>query len=60
MKAIGFISSAGSSGGAIAPFLTGLLAQTSGTYVLHPVCIGLFVLMLGCWFSLPKVPKRQE
>jgi len=60
MSAIGFISSAGSTGGAVGPFLIGLLAQTSGTYVLHPVCIGLFCLMLGCWFSLPKLPKRQE
>jgi fucose permease len=47
---LGFIASAGSSGGAVAPFLTGLLAQSVGTYVLHPVCIGLFCVMLGCWF----------
>ena len=58
--AISFVSSAGSSGGAVAPFMTGLLAQAAGTYVLHPVCIGLFVLVLGCWFSLPKVVKRME
>jgi fucose permease len=57
---ISFVSSAGSSGGAVAPFLTGLLAQAVGTYVLHPVCIGLFVVMLGCWFLLPKVERREE
>jgi fucose permease len=57
---ISFISSAGSSGGAVAPFLTGLLAQKYGTYVLHPVCIGLFFLMLGCWWLLPTVEKREE
>ncbi|KAF2102959.1 MFS general substrate transporter [Rhizodiscina lignyota] len=57
---VGFISGAGSSGGAVAPFLTGLLAGVSGTWVLHPVCIGLFGVMLGSWFLLPKVEKRDE
>ncbi len=37
--AIGFISSMGSSGGALVPFLTGLIAQAAGTFVLHPICI---------------------
>ncbi|KAH0013742.1 MFS general substrate transporter, partial [Aureobasidium melanogenum] len=41
MTALSFVSSAGSSGGAVAPFLTGLLAQAVGTFVLHPICIGL-------------------
>lgn len=60
MTAVGFIASAGSSGGAVAPFTTGLLAQAVGTYVLHPVCIGLFVVMLICWFVLPRARKRTE
>lgn len=60
MTAISFISSAGSSGGAVAPFMTGLLAQAVGTYVLHPMCIGMFAVMLACWFGLPKVVKRTE
>lgn len=58
--AIGFISSAGSSGGAIVPFLTGLLAQVVGTYVLHPICIGFCVIMLGFWAALPRLVKRKE
>jgi len=33
--AIAFISSAGSSGGALAPFVTGIIAQSQGTWVLH-------------------------
>ncbi|KAF2241064.1 MFS general substrate transporter [Trematosphaeria pertusa] len=56
--AIGFIGGAGSSGGAVAPFTTGLLAQAAGTWVLHPICIGLYMVMLACWFSLPKTKKR--
>ncbi|KNG51613.1 mfs general substrate transporter [Stemphylium lycopersici] len=38
---IGFIGGAGSSGGAVAPFTTGILAQAAGTWVLHPVCLGI-------------------
>jgi fucose permease len=60
MTSISFVSSAGSSGGAVAPFLTGLLAQVVGTWVLHPICISLFVVMLACWFALPKISKRKE
>jgi fucose permease len=60
MTAISFISSAGSSGGAVAPFTTGLLAQAVGTFVLHPICIGLFIVMMLCWFGLPKLEKRSE
>ena len=59
-SALSFIASAGSSGGAVAPFTTGLLAQAAGTFVLHPVCIGLFIAMIGCWFLLPEVDKREE
>ncbi|KAF1993304.1 MFS general substrate transporter [Amniculicola lignicola CBS 123094] len=58
--AIGFIAGAGSSGGAVAPFTTGILAQAVGTFVLHPICIGLYVGMLGCWWGLPKIRKRTE
>ncbi|KAK0982152.1 hypothetical protein LTS01_011451 [Friedmanniomyces endolithicus] len=57
--AIGFISSAGSSGGAVVPFLTGLIAQASGTWVLHPICIGFYVIMLGSWAALPKIAKKK-
>ena len=59
-SAMGFVASAGSSGGAVAPFTTGILAQAVGTYVLHPVCLALYVVMLGCWFTLPKLRKRTD
>ncbi|KAI6864419.1 hypothetical protein KC334_g20234, partial [Hortaea werneckii] len=57
---VGFISSAGSSGGAIVPLITGLLTQTEGTYVLHPVCIASFAVVLACWAGMPRVGKRKE
>ncbi|KAI9774296.1 MAG: hypothetical protein M1840_004190 [Geoglossum simile] len=60
MTSLSFISATGSSGGALAPFTTGIMAQALGTFVLHPVCIGLFMVMEGTWFLLPKVRKRTE
>jgi fucose permease len=60
MSAIAFITTAGSSGGAVVPFTTGILAQAVGAWVLHPICVGFFVVMLGCWVALPRVRKRSE
>ncbi|RAL13982.1 putative MFS efflux transporter [Aspergillus homomorphus CBS 101889] len=60
MSSLSFISAMGSSGGAVSPFFTGLLAQKVGTYVLHPICIGLYGVMLVGWMSLPRIAKRSE
>ncbi|KAH7129145.1 major facilitator superfamily domain-containing protein [Dactylonectria macrodidyma] len=54
------ISACGSLGGALAPFTTGLLAEAVGTFVLHPIVIGLYVVMLICWYNIPTVAKRTE
>jgi fucose permease len=60
ISSLGFISAMGSSGGAMAPFFTGMLAQKAGTVVLHPICVGLYVAMEVCWVSLPRLSKRTE
>lgn len=60
MSSLAAVSALGSSGGAVAPFFTGLLAQEVGTWVLHPICVGLYVGMVGCWVGLPRVVKRRE
>ncbi|KAK3392374.1 major facilitator superfamily domain-containing protein [Sordaria brevicollis] len=60
VSGMGVISAFGSSGGAAAPFTTGLLAQAVGTFVLHPIVIALFVVMMVCWYGLPNKPKRSE
>ncbi|KAF8854208.1 MFS general substrate transporter [Acephala macrosclerotiorum] len=60
VSSLSVISAFGSSGGAVAPFTTGILAQVVGTWVLHPVAIGLFGAMVGCWFALPTPRKRTE
>lgn len=60
VSSLSVISAFGSSGGAVAPFTTGILAQVAGTFVLHPIAIGLFAVMLTCWFILPTPRKRME
>ncbi|KAI1754048.1 MFS general substrate transporter [Xylaria castorea] len=60
VSGLGLISAFGSSGGAVAPFTTGLLAQAAGTFVLHPIAIGLFGAMIVCWYTIPTPRKRTE
>lgn len=60
LSGLGVISAFGSSGGAAAPFTTGLLSQIAGTFVLHPIAIGLFAVMLMTWYGLPSERKRRE
>ncbi|KAI1111808.1 MFS general substrate transporter [Nemania sp. NC0429] len=60
VSGLGVISAFGSSGGAVAPFATGLLAQAVGTFVLHPIAIGLFGAMIVCWLGVPSPRKRSE
>lgn len=60
ISSLSLIGSVGSSGGAFAPFMTGMLAQHVGTFVLHPICIGLFVCMGISWWLLPEAERRDE
>jgi fucose permease len=60
VSSLSVISAFGSSGGAVAPFTTGILAQATGPFVLHPIAIGLFGVMIVCWFCLPTIRKRTE
>lgn len=60
VSGLGVISAFGSSGGAVAPFATGLLAQAVGPFVLHPIAIALFGAMIVCWFGVPTPRKRSE
>ncbi|KAL3419060.1 MFS efflux [Phlyctema vagabunda] len=60
VSSLGIISAFGSSGGAVAPFTTGILAQAVGTFVMHPIAVGLFAVMIACWFGLPALRKRTD
>ncbi|KAK9363596.1 major facilitator superfamily domain-containing protein [Lipomyces starkeyi] len=54
------VTAFGSCGGALWPFITGLLAQTKGTFVVHPVAIGLFGGMCVCWSLIPFSRHKRE
>lgn len=60
LRGMGTISAFGSMGGAVAPFITGLLAQVAGTFVLHPIAIFLFCVMLVCWYCIPNEERKDE
>ncbi|KAL4927311.1 putative MFS efflux transporter [Aspergillus undulatus] len=60
LTSLGVVSSAGSSGGAVAPLATGLVSRKTGVWVLHPICVGLYGVMLGAWVCLPRGKKRDE
>ncbi|PMB66450.1 Bypass of stop codon protein 6 [Beauveria bassiana] len=57
---MGAISAFGSMGGAVWPFVVGLLAQAVDTWVLHPIVIVAFIGMLLCWFGIPEGKRRSE
>lgn len=59
VNGMGVISAFGSSGGAVAPFTTGMVAQAAGPWVLHPIAIGLFALMMASWYGVPHDRKRS-
>jgi len=60
ISSLSLIGSIGTSGGAIAPFMTGMIAQKAGTFVLHPICIGLFAMMAITWWILPEPERKSE
>ncbi|KAJ5939174.1 hypothetical protein N7466_002308 [Penicillium verhagenii] len=60
IPSLSFVSALGSSGGAVWPFVTGILSQHVGTMILHPICIGLYGVMAASWLLLPKISKRSE
>ncbi len=57
--AIGFMTSLGSMGAALFPWLAGNLAQHLGLWSLLPFVILLSVCMLGLWFALQKQPEAS-
>lgn len=50
----------GSSGGAVFPFLVGLLSQSAGTYVVLPVFIALYTTMMILWGCLPNAERMDK
>lgn len=60
ISCLSVVASMGSSGGALVPFITGLLAQTLSTVVLHPIVLISFASMTATWLLLPRIGKRTD
>ncbi|EXJ55495.1 hypothetical protein A1O7_08422 [Cladophialophora yegresii CBS 114405] len=60
ISSLSVVTSMGSSGGALVPFITGILAQKLSTVVLHPVVLISFGAMTMTWLLLPRIGKRAE
>ena len=60
ISGISLVASMGCSGGALLPFVTGLLASKLSTVVLHPIVLFAFGVMIAAWLLLPKVARRTE
>ncbi|OAL40338.1 hypothetical protein AYO20_00074 [Fonsecaea nubica] len=60
ISSLSVVTSMGSSGGALVPFITGILAQKLSTVVLHPVVLISFASMTVSWALLPRIGKRTE
>lgn len=59
-SSLSLVTSMGSSGGALVPFVTGAMAQATSTVVLHPIVLFAFGVMVAAWLGLPKIQKRTE
>lgn len=59
-SSLSLVTSMGSSGAAFVPFVTGLMAQSLSTVVLHPIVLFSLVVMTVAWLSLPRIVKRTE
>ena len=60
ISSLSIVTSMGSSGGALVPFITGILASRLSTVVLHPVVLISFASMTVTWLLLPRIGKRTE
>lgn len=49
----------GLSGGAIFPFVTGLIAEKLGAYVVLPIFIASYSVMLVFWLLLPNIDRKS-
>lgn len=54
------ITAFGSSGGALFPFFTGLMSEKFGPYVVMPVFLVLYALMVVTWLWLPNRHRKEQ
>ena len=60
VSGIGFAAALGGSGGAIFPFVIGVIAQAKGVQVLQPIILALIVAIWIAWMGLPRINKKRD
>lgn len=60
VSSIGFAAAFGGSGGAIFPFVVGVIAQAKGVQVLQPVIVALLAVIWCLWMGLPKMGRKKD
>ncbi|KAK5132423.1 hypothetical protein LTR08_009106 [Meristemomyces frigidus] len=60
VSAIGFAAAFGGSGGAIFPFVVGVVAQSKGVQVLQPIIVALLAVIWCLWMGLPRIGGKRE
>jgi len=57
---IGFATAFGGSGGAILPFLVGVIAQRRGVESLQPMIVAILIVIGLLWVCIPIVGRKQD
>lgn len=60
VSGIGFAAAFGGSGGAIFPFVIGVVAQSKGVQVLQPIILALITVIWLLWLGLPRIGKKRD
>ena len=60
VSSIGFAAAFGGSGGAIFPYIIGVIAQAKGVKTLQPIILSLLGVILALWLCLPRINKKKE
>jgi len=60
VSSIGFAAAFGGSGGALWPFITGVIAQKKGVQVLQPIILALLACIWVLWLGLPRMGKKRD
>lgn len=60
VSSIGFAAALGGSGGALFPYVIGVVAQAKGVKTLQPIILALMCAILALWLCLPKINKKRE
>lgn len=60
MVSLTIVSALGSSGGALFPFIIGLMSQKLGPFVVLPAFLILYSIMTFLWICLPNVERRKR